>query len=188
MSGRAVQQAERLFKEAKRMWLATTCRKQLIEMLENRRPAEGWPFTEAVALALGPFTEDPGGLRPDSSAELHEVDEDLRNAFIQLASFVGIVEYLESSSNIEISRYAQNPSFASADEWFLRRLCIQCLQNPQAQQRMASNVFTFSHYWGEEAELLARCERDQPVLYVGPEVSFNMHRDRSLAGECENAE
>ncbi|KAK5170602.1 uncharacterized protein LTR77_005191 [Saxophila tyrrhenica] len=70
------------------IWRASSCRKELLQILEKKAPDEGWQITTAVCLASGEFSRDNV--------------ECARRSMQQFAAFMDTVEYMQKASGARI--------------------------------------------------------------------------------------
>ena len=90
----------------RRIWRASSARKQLHRVLDQHRPDEGWNIETAICLATNSFSRDNW--------------ENRKRAMYQFVAFMDIVEHLRESSVTAIKIFAQDPHYTLLDNEYLR--------------------------------------------------------------------
>jgi len=77
----------------------------------------------------------------------------------------------------KIELIAQDPAFSELDKAFLSGLNVRIVEDPEAQSHIDCQTFAFAPFWGYSAEVVARCQHLQPVMYIGNSTGWSFSKD-----------
>ncbi|KAK5110601.1 hypothetical protein LTR85_000978 [Meristemomyces frigidus] len=112
-------------------WKGSKCRKEVIQMLETRKPVAGWQITEAIYLGSGSWSrynpENKTWAGPRSMA--------------QFVAFMDVVAYFtESAGAAPIKIFAQDPKYTPLDWEFLATLGVAVVKIPLKERRSDGSI------------------------------------------------
>ncbi|KAK5112735.1 hypothetical protein LTR62_003833 [Meristemomyces frigidus] len=150
-----------------KVWRGSTCRKQLLAVLDKQRPDEGWALTNAICLASGSFSRDNFTVR--------------QRSLTQFTAFLDIVKHLQSQQEEDpIAVFAQDPLFTPLDREHLQTQGIQVLDAEKYHDRRPSDrgvgeaggyittsTFIFEAYMERSETGVRSLLQPDPILYVG---------------------
>ncbi|KAK6388831.1 hypothetical protein LTR65_007310 [Meristemomyces frigidus] len=154
------------FFDRKDEWLKSTCRDQLIGLLEQHKPTGGWLITKAVVVGVGRL------LGPEIRGR--------ERSLLQLIAFLEVVNHLQAEGSPKIELYSQELKHTEVEVEMLDFLGIQSIMDDKAQQMSMPGVFIFAQACPAEVEMVAQCEHRQPSLFVGISTANMVDRERDL--------
>ncbi len=89
-----------------KLWKASSCRTELLQILDKKRPDEGWQIREAVFLASGSFSRD--------NAECQ------KRSMLQFVAFMDTVKHVQATSKDHILLFAEELIYTPVDISFLQ--------------------------------------------------------------------
>nr|POF22075.1 hypothetical protein CFP56_36162 [Quercus suber] len=140
---------QRDFEVKLRVWRQSSCRRQLVQVLDTQKPDDGWCLENAICLGSHSFSRDNFRNR--------------QRAVMQFVAFLDAVRYLQSLQDAPILLYAQDPTYTSLDRTWLASVNVvptaldlnslrsSGLGPAKNRLRSASLVFEFFMEVGTEA-------------------------------------
>ncbi|TKA25307.1 hypothetical protein B0A50_06211 [Salinomyces thailandicus] len=167
--------AEKLGEEIQKKmkaWQRSSCRRELLQILDKQRPEQGWQISQAVCLATGSFSRENWQSR--------------QRSVTQYAAFVDITQHLRSGHEAEIRCYAQEPQFTSVDKEYLRRTDVIVLEQDSAtgsppglgpaSQHLGLGTFVFEPFMDLDDKAMREMFSADLSLYIGSSVRRWMGR------------
>ncbi|KAJ2990319.1 hypothetical protein NUW58_g3009 [Xylaria curta] len=135
-------------------WKSSPSYRQLQELLSLHTASTGISVTKAICFGLGTF--DP----PDGAWQQK------RNAHVQLAAFLAIVEHLQGKTGNQIRCVFQEPIFNPVDKAFIASLGHEIVESPVGFQLVDPETLAFGvHlYIDVYSQVIATCT---PAMLVG---------------------
>ena len=98
------------YDQAMQIWRHSICRASLREIIDKKRPDEGWDIENAICFACGSFT--------------NHVNTNQRRSLYQFAAFMDTASYVRSSPDQTIDIHAEELEFSPVDIEFLENLNV----------------------------------------------------------------
>lgn len=92
------------------IWRASTCRQQVRQIFDRKKPESGWQIKQAICFASGSFCRDNW--------------ECQRRSMAQFVAFMDIVDHLQTTSAAEICISARELVYTQLDAEFLSKLKV----------------------------------------------------------------
>ncbi|KAK4541701.1 hypothetical protein LTR36_007410 [Oleoguttula mirabilis] len=88
------------FFDRKDEWLKSTCRDQLIGLLEQHKPTGGWLITKAVVVGLIAFLEVVNHLQAEGSPKIELYSQELKHTEVEveMLDFLGIQSIMDDKA------------------------------------------------------------------------------------------
>lgn len=180
-----VQTLQVSYQKHQRIWKASSCRKELLAILDKTQPDDGWQLTNAVCLASGSFSR-------------HDLGERHKRAMFQFVAFMDAVAHVQRTSDEQIKMYAEELIYTDVDIAFLTSLSIFVHNDPDLNKQLAVDSTRWAHigphsmvfelYMDPHASPLRHILNALPGLLIGAlptgklmQVSNSDQRDRALA-------
>ncbi|EMC94034.1 hypothetical protein BAUCODRAFT_150257 [Baudoinia panamericana UAMH 10762] len=183
----SVSQIQDVFHAATRKWMVSTCRTEVLEILDRKKPDDGWQISKVVCLASGSFSRSNWQSR--------------QRSMLQFAALVDIIEHLETDSELEsrdkIARFAQDPQYTAVDTEFLGCYGFTVLQSALsavgkaelglAAQHVSPASFVFEPFMDVSTEAVAELCAGDPALYIGSSIHRNLTAKSKAAADFMRA-
>ena len=160
------------------IWRASTCRRQVRQILDRKKPEGGWQIKHAVCLASGSFCRDNW--------------ECQRRSITQFAAFMDIVAHLQVTSDDRIGIFAQELVFAPLDIEFLTHLNVTAYHDPaigqstykgaSAKDYIDRSTFVFEPFMEKFLPTVRRLLTSDVKLLVGTDAP-GMDASKTSAGD-----
>lgn len=153
-------------------WKSSTCRRQLLSILNRGRPDGGWGIQRAICLGSGSFSRENLECR--------------RRSLWQIVVFVDVVGYLREDLGMHVEGSAQEPMYTELDVEFLRGLDIKVLQvdvgtkterSGPAADLLVPACFVYEPFLDMSAAMLRELSEADLRLYIGSSIRGLRERD-----------
>lgn len=161
-----------------KQWKQSTCRRELVRILERQRPDEGWCIDNAACLAIGHFSRDNW--------------EGRQRSMWQFVLFMDVVQYLRDREQRTIELLAQEIEFSAADRAFLEALGFTVIDAATADQsqglgpvsrHLKTSSFVFEPFMEHPVPTLLDLFSAEPRLYIGTSLRKYTVGDGYIASE-----
>ncbi|KAK0786620.1 hypothetical protein LTR75_013150 [Friedmanniomyces endolithicus] len=149
MKGLTLERLQTDFKTKSKVWRNSTCRQELLAILDKQQPDTGWQLQEVVCLATNSFSRDNFQAR--------------QRSMMQWVAFFDIVQHLQTRQEGSIALFAQEPNYTALDKQFLQSL-------DTAKQHSLASSFVFEAFMDLGVEAVGDLLGGDPVLYIGSSV------------------
>lgn len=158
-----VEQVTRDFDRKLMAWQRSSCRLELLQILDRQQPDEGWNIENAICFATGSYSRDNFQSR--------------QRSVMQAVAFLDIVQHLETRQDTEIAKFAQEPHFTEIDASYLSSKGVQtlpCEPNKddriglgKASQHLSASTFVFEPFMDLDAAAASELFSVDVPLYIG---------------------
>ena len=150
-------------------WRSSTCRLQVRKILDQKQPEGGWQIKKAICFASGSFCRDNF--------------ECQKRSMIQFATFMDIVDYLQSLSDEKVDVVARELVYTPLDVEFLSSLHVNTGTTtnndtskeglPDAADCDEKNVFVFEPFMDKSLAAVQELMAPNATLFIGPGLPIN---------------
>jgi len=153
------------YEKCKRLWEASSCRKEFLQILDKKQPDDGWQLDSAICIASGSFSQ------------IHT--QRGKRGMLQFAAFMDTIIHVQKTSDEQIKVYAEELVYNDIDIAFLTSLGVtvivhsdpnkaqQSLQDPALFSHMGPQSMVFELYIDPWEPALRRLLKADPKLLVG---------------------
>ena len=114
-----------------RTWQASTCRKELQQILNRKQPDDGWQIKEAICLASGSFSRDNW--------------ECQKRTMCQFVAFMDTVKHLQATSDDKVTIVAQEMVYTPLDIEFLLGMDMTVYNDPVTNEDLYNGTSAPDH-------------------------------------------
>ncbi|KAK0361144.1 hypothetical protein LTR94_024497 [Friedmanniomyces endolithicus] len=152
MKGLTLERLQTDFKTKSKVWRNSTCRQELLAILDKQQPDTGWQLQEVAR----------------------------QRSMMQWVAFFDIVQHLQTRQEGSIALFAQEPNYTALDKQFLQSLDVRVLDADhnseyavglgEAKQHSLASSFVFEAFMDLGVEAVGDLLGGDPVLYIGSSV------------------
>ncbi|KAK0252185.1 hypothetical protein B0A54_08172 [Friedmanniomyces endolithicus] len=166
MKGLTLERLQADFATKSKVWRQSTCRREIVAILDKQQPNTGWQLQEAVCLATNSFSRDNFQAR--------------QRSMMQWVAFFDITQHLKARQESPVAIFAQEPNYTALDTQFLQTLDVRVLDAGhnidymdglgEARQHVQASSFVFEAFMDLGVEAVRELLGGDPVLYIGSSV------------------
>lgn len=176
-----------MFELLRRNYTPSGSQMPLLQTLD-RHQFELSPIKKAIAFGLGPIAGKSWLYDQPHLSHEEKLSGWLCNAIsrmFQLIVFVSATEHLSNRQHGEqMKMYVQDPAFTKTDELFSQSIGIRVLHGQRGESLLDHTAFAYAPhmYANHTANVLGRCTRHRPALYIGNQIEKVLRTMQTLAG------
>lgn len=155
-------------------WRTSSCRREILSILEKYQPMDGWDIQNAICIATNSFSRDNWQAR--------------RRSMMQLVAFVDICQNIHLGHSGSLPMSAQEPNYTAVDQSFLEKLGISIMDarkqceggKPglgEAGEELRQTTFLFEPFMDLSGEAMDALFSKDPALYIGASLRRILGRE-----------
>lgn len=170
-----VEKLQAAYDKTVKVWQSSTCRTQLLKILDQAQPDEGWQIKEAICLASGSFSRDNW--------------EGQKRSMHQFVAFMDIVQHVQKSSSETVEVIAQEMIYTHVDVDFLSAKGITVhnkaalgdvvYKNPDIREALGPQSMVFEAFMDMTTESIQQLLDTGMRLYIGSSLQGNLMRSKT---------